>query len=71
MDKVSGSKGKPDLGRIGELAENLRCAARQVTNDMDLSEGGDAYHYRGSTEAVDALLEAVNALEDFQAGWMK
>lgn len=61
---------KPELGRIGKLAEDLRSAARGVTDDLVLSPGGDAYEYRGTTEAVDELLEAVNALEHFQAGWV-
>lgn len=61
---------KPDLGRIGKLAENVRAAARSVINDMHLTAGGDAYEYRGGTGAVDALVEALNALEHFQAGWV-
>jgi hypothetical protein len=59
----------PNLGRIGTLAEELRCAARAVTNDMRLLPGGDAYEYRGSTNDVEWLIEALNALEHFQAGW--
>lgn len=61
---------KSHLGRIGALAENLRVAARDVTSEMLLSPGEDAYEYRGSTNAVDALIEALNELEDFQAGWV-
>ena len=61
---------KPDLGRIGDLAESLRAAARNVTNEMLLAPGEDAYEYRGSTGAVDALIEALNELEHFQAGWI-
>jgi hypothetical protein len=60
----------PNLGRIGGLAENVRAAARNVTSEMLLSPGEDAYEYKGSTSAVDALIEALNALEDFQAGWV-
>ena len=61
----------PDLGRIGALAEQLRCAGRAVTNDMVQTPGGDAYEYRGSTTNVDWLIEALNNLEHFQAGWVK
>lgn len=61
---------KPDLGRIGALAENLRAAARGVTSGMYLSDGGDAYEYRGSTSAVDNLIDALNDLENFQARWI-
>jgi hypothetical protein len=60
----------PDLGRIGRLAENLRAAARNVSNDMRLTPGGDAYEYHGSTDAVDDLIRELNALEHFQAGWV-
>lgn len=60
---------KPSLGRIGQLAEELRFAARMVADDMRLLPGGDAYEYQGSTAAVDDLLTALNALEHFQAGW--
>ena len=59
----------PDLGRIGKLAEDLRCAARAVETDLVLLPGGDAYEYRGSTGNVDWLVEALNNLEHFQAGW--
>ncbi|MFZ0271042.1 MAG: hypothetical protein WAL34_04245 [Acidobacteriaceae bacterium] len=59
----------PPLGRIEQLAENLRCAARNVTNDMVETPGGDAYEYRGGTNSVEALIEALNDLEHFQAGW--
>jgi hypothetical protein len=59
----------PPLGRIGQLAENLRCAARNVANEMVETPGGDAYEYRGGTNAVDTLIEALNDLEHFQAGW--
>ena len=61
----------PPLGRIGALAEDLRFAARNVAADMHRSPGGDAFEYRGSTEAVDELFDALNALEHFQAGWVK
>lgn len=61
---------QPDLGRIGKLAEDMRTAARSVTNDMHLTPGGDAYEYRGSTNAVEDLVTALNALEHFQAGWV-
>ena len=44
------------LGRIGQLAEDLRCAARLVTNDMRLTPGGDAYEYQGSTAAIAAVV---------------
>jgi hypothetical protein len=37
---------------------------------MHLMPGGDAYEYRGSTDAVDELIEQLNALEHFQAGWV-
>ena len=60
-----------DLGRIGRLAEDLRCAARAVANDLVLLPGGDAYEYQGSTGNVDWLIEALNNLENFQAGWIK
>jgi len=60
---------KPDLGRIGELAEDLRCAARAVASRMVRTPGGDAYEYQGSTSYVDWLIDALNNLEDFQAGW--
>lgn len=59
----------PPLGRIGQLAEELRRAARAVTDDMVTSPGGDAYEYRGSTMSVEWLLAALNDLEHFQAGW--
>ena len=59
----------PPLGRIGQLAEELRRAARAVTDDMVTSPGGDAYEYRGSTMSVEWLLTALNDLEHFQAGW--
>ena len=62
---------KPNLGRIGQLAEDVRCAARDVVEDMRLTPGGDAYEYRGSTGAVDQLLDVLNQLEDFQAGWIE
>ena len=58
------------LGRIGQLAENLRIAARLVTDGMRPTPGGDAYEYVGSTNGVDALIDALNALEHFQAGWV-
>jgi hypothetical protein len=51
------------------LAENLRCAARTVTDGLKLTPGGDAYEYIGSTNAVEALIKALNDLEHFQAGW--
>jgi hypothetical protein len=38
---------------------------------MHHSPGGDAYEYRGSTSAVDDLLDKLNALEHFQARWVK
>jgi hypothetical protein len=57
------------LGRIGDLADNLRCAARSVTDGLKLTPGGDAYEYIGSTNAVEALIKALNDLEHFQAGW--
>lgn len=60
---------KPDLGRIGALADNLRCAAWGVASRMVITPGGDAYEYRGSTSAVEALMVALNELEEFQAGW--
>jgi hypothetical protein len=60
----------PPLGRIGQLAEDLRCAARGVTDDMHLTPGGDAYDYYGSTDAVDELINKLNALEHFMAGWV-
>lgn len=59
----------PNLGRIGALAENIRLAARLVTNDMHLSPGGDSYEYRGSTVNIDELLIAINDLENFQSWW--
>lgn len=61
---------RPDLGRIGKLAEDVRTAARSVISDMHITPGGDAYEYCGSTNAVEDLISALNALEDFQAGWM-
>jgi hypothetical protein len=60
---------KPDLGRIGKLADDIRFAAREVIDDMIKSPAGDAYTYQGSTSAVDSLIDAINALEHFQAGW--
>lgn len=57
------------LGEIGRLAENVRCSAREVQQGMRLTPGGDAYEYVGSTSAVDSLLEALCALENFQASW--
>jgi hypothetical protein len=60
-----------NLGRIGQLAEDLRSAARAVTDDMHRTPGGDAFEYRGSTAAVDDLIDALNALEHFFAGWVK
>lgn len=64
------TKPVPDLGRIGRLAEELRCAARSVVGDMVKTPGGDAYEYRGSTNSVEWLIEALNNLEHFQAGWV-
>ena len=61
----------PPLGRIGKLADDLRFAAREVTNDMVRTPGGDAYEYRGSTNAVENLLDRINNLEHFIAGWVK
>jgi hypothetical protein len=58
------------LGRIDALAENIRVHARRVAEDMKLTPGGDAYEYNGTTAAVDDLLEAINELEHFQAGWI-
>ena len=63
------TKPAPDLGRIGKLAEDLRCAGRAVIDDMVQSPGGDVYEYRGSTNSVEWLIEALNNLEHFQAGW--
>ena len=63
------SKPAPNLGRIGKLADDLRFAARMVTNDMRRTPGGDAFEYQGSTNAVEALIDAINDLEHFQAGW--
>ena len=60
----------PDLGRIGKLAEDLRCAAREVSDQMRRTPGGDAFEYHGSTAAVDNLIDKLNALEHFQAGWV-
>lgn len=62
---------KPDLGRIGKLAEDLRCAGRAVADDMVRTPAGDAFAYRGSTNSVEWLIEALNNLEHFQAGWVK
>ena len=62
---------EPNLGRIGALAEQLRCAGRAVVSDMRHTPGGDAFEYHGSTNAVEWLIEALNNLEDFQAGWVK
>lgn len=59
----------PNLGRIGALAEDLRCAGRAVVGDMHPLPGGNAYEYRGSTNAVEWLIEALNNLEHFQSGW--
>ena len=67
---MADQKRPANLGRIGQLAEDLRCAARRVTDDMRLFPGGDAYEYVGSTIAVDTLIERLNALEHFQAGWI-
>lgn len=61
---------RPELGRIGQLADDVRWSARAVVDNMHLIPGGDAYEYRGSTMAVDTLLEKLNALEHFQAGWI-
>lgn len=69
MDTTRTTKPKPHLGRIGELAEEIRCHARNVTDRMKLTPGGDAYEYGGGTGDVDALRIALNALEHFQAGW--
>ena len=65
------SRAFPHLGRIGQLAEDLRCAARTVADNMHRSPGGDAFEYRGSTSAVDNLIDKLNALEHFQAGWIE
>lgn len=51
-------------------AEDLRCAAREVSDQMRRTPGGDAFEYHGSTEAVDNLIDKLNALEHFQAGWV-
>lgn len=59
----------PDLGRIGQLADNLRSAGRAVVNGMSQTPGGDAYEYLGSTNDIEWLIEALNDLEHFQAGW--
>jgi hypothetical protein len=58
------------LGRIGKLADDLRFAAREVAKDMRLTPGGDAYEYRGSTNAVEELRDKINDLEHFLAGWV-
>ena len=60
---------KPNLGRIGQLAEKLRHAARCVTDDMHRTPGGDAFEYQGSTMDVENLLNAIHDLEHFQAEW--
>lgn len=57
------------LGRIGQLAENLRISARAVSDGMRLTPGGDAYEYQGSTNDVENLIERLNELEHFNAGW--
>jgi len=62
---------KPDLGRIGKLAEDIRLAARIVIDGMHRTPGEDAFEYQGSTMDVEDLIDAVNALEHFQAGWVK
>jgi len=71
METKTTKRTVPDLGRIGALAEQLRCAGRAVAKGMVLEPGGDAYTYRGSTGSVDWLIEALSKLEDFQAGWVK
>ena len=58
------------LGRIGVLADDLRAAARLVTDDMHATPGADAYEYRGSATAVEALIEKLNEIEHFAAGWI-
>jgi hypothetical protein len=63
--------GRHALGRIGKLADDLRFAARQVTNEMRLTTGGDAYEYRGSTNAIEDLRDKITDLEHFLAGWVK
>lgn len=60
---------KPDLGRIGKLADDLRFHARMVVKNMHMTPGGDAFDYQGSTNDVKDLINAVNDLEHFQAGW--
>ena len=58
------------LGRIGQLADDLRGAARDVANGLHLTPGGDAYEYQGSTGDVETLLATLNALERFLEGWV-
>jgi hypothetical protein len=62
---------KTNLGRIGQLADELRFAAQCVTDEMRRTPGGDAFEYQGSTMAVEDLIEKINALEHFQAGWVE
>jgi hypothetical protein len=64
--RLSSLRGK----KIGKLADDVRTAARSVISGMHLTAGGDAYEYSGSTNAVEDLISALNALEDFQAGWV-
>ena len=61
----------PNLGRIGDLANNLRAAAWAVLDDMRRTPGGDAFEYHGSTNSVEMLIAAVNELEHFYNGWRK
>jgi len=61
--------GNHPLGRIGQLAENLRIAARNVEKGLRLTPGGDAYEYQGSTMDVEDLIARLNDLEHFVAGW--
>lgn len=58
------------LGRIGKLADDLRFAARQVSRELRLTPGGDAYEYQGSTNAVEELREKISDLENFLGGWV-
>lgn len=61
---------RPEFGRIGQLAEVLRCAGRAVTGELRISPIGGRYVYLGSVEAVDDLVSALDELERFQAGWV-
>ena len=54
-----------DPDRALRLAAHLQSAANLVLSGLKETPGGDAYEYEGSTNTVEWLKEAVQALEDY------